>query len=46
MDPRINDEQLMMKNNIRKMMLAKVAPLAAEIDENSKFPWDVKELFS
>ena len=46
MDPRINDEQLMMKNNIRKMMLEKVAPLAAQIDENSKFPWSVKELFS
>lgn len=46
MDPRINEEQLMMKRNVRKMMQEKVAPRAAEIDEQGKFPWDVKELFS
>lgn len=45
-DPRINEEQLMMKRNIRKMMREKVAPRAAEIDEQGKFPRDVKELFS
>lgn len=46
MDLRLNDEQIMVQNTVRKMMQDKVAPRAAEIDEQAEFPWDVKELFA
>ncbi|AGL00676.1 acyl-CoA dehydrogenase family protein [Desulfoscipio gibsoniae] len=46
MDPRINEEQLMMMRNVRKIMEEKVAPRAAEIDEKAVFPRDVHQLFS
>ncbi len=46
MDLRLNDEQLMVQSTVRKMMQEKVAPRAAEIDEQAEFPWDVKELFA
>ncbi|MGB9846986.1 MAG: acyl-CoA dehydrogenase family protein, partial [Desulfotomaculales bacterium] len=46
MDFRLNEEQEMMLKNVRRLMQEKVAPRAAQIDEEGVFPWDVKELFA
>ncbi|MGQ9823421.1 MAG: acyl-CoA dehydrogenase family protein [Desulfotomaculales bacterium] len=45
-DFRLNEEQEMMRKNVRRLMQEKVAPRAAQIDEEGVFPWDVKELFA
>jgi len=34
-----------MKETVRRIMVEKVAPRAAEIDQQAVFPWDVYELF-
>ena len=46
MDFRLNEEQEMMRKNVRRIMQEKVAPRAAQIDEEGVFPEDVKELFA
>ena len=43
---RFSEEQLLFKDEVRRMMREKVGPRAAEIDETGEFPWDVKELFA
>ena len=40
-----NEEQRMFVDQLRKMVDAKVAPRAAEIDEKEEFPWDLKKIF-
>jgi len=45
MDVRLNEEQLMIRESVRELARAKVAPRAAEIDRTGEFPWDVVELF-
>ncbi len=42
----LSEEQLRYKDEVRKMVNEKLAPRAAAIDAESKFPWDIKELFS
>ncbi len=42
----LSEEQLLYKDEVRKMILDRVEPRAAEIDKKGEFPWDVKELFS
>jgi alkylation response protein AidB-like acyl-CoA dehydrogenase len=34
------------RETIRKMVVEKVAPRAAEIDETAEYPWDLRELFA
>ncbi|MEW5920824.1 MAG: acyl-CoA dehydrogenase family protein [Bacillota bacterium] len=46
MDLRLTEEQLLWKNNVRRLMEEHVAPRAAQIDAEEKFPEDVKELFA
>ncbi len=42
----LSEEQLQYKDEVRKMINEKLAPRAAAIDAEGKFPWDIKELFS
>lgn len=42
----LSEEQLLYKDEVRKMVNEKLAPRAAAIDAEGKFPWDIKELFS
>ena len=46
MDLQFTEEQLLWKNNVRKLMEEQVAPCVAEIDANEVFPENVKELFA
>jgi acyl-CoA dehydrogenase len=39
-------EQIEFRDTIRQMVREKVAPRAAEIDEKSEYPWDVRKLFA
>ncbi|HKR98065.1 MAG TPA: acyl-CoA dehydrogenase family protein [Candidatus Dormibacteraeota bacterium] len=45
MDIRLNDEQVMIRDSVRDLARAKIAPRAAEIDRTGEFPWDIVELF-
>ena len=40
MDFELNEEQLMVRDTIRKFAEAELAPLAAELDKTREFPWD------
>jgi alkylation response protein AidB-like acyl-CoA dehydrogenase len=40
------EEEELMLAVVRELVAEKVAPRAAEIDETSEFPWDIKELFA
>ncbi len=40
-----SEEQRMFADQLRKMVVDKVAPRAAEIDEKEEFPWDLKKIF-
>jgi len=42
---KLNDEQKMFREQLRRMVAEKVAPRAAEIDRDGQFPWDLKEVF-
>jgi alkylation response protein AidB-like acyl-CoA dehydrogenase len=42
----LSEAQLRLRDEVRKMMLERVAPQAAETDEKGEFPWEVKELFA
>ncbi len=42
----LSEEQLLYKEEVRKMIMENVGPRAAEIDKKGQFPWDVKELFA
>lgn len=46
MDFMLDEEQESIRRSVRRMMIEKVAPRAAEIDQTGEFPWDVKELFA
>jgi alkylation response protein AidB-like acyl-CoA dehydrogenase len=46
MSGRLSDEQLAMRDAVRELADAKVAPRAAEIDASSEFPWDVVQLLA
>src|SRR3990172_9455194 len=42
----LSEEHIMLRNMVRDLAADKVAPRAAEIDEQDEFPWDLKELFA
>jgi len=42
---KLNDEQKMFREQLRRMVAEKVAPRAAEIDRTGEFPWVLKEVF-
>jgi len=42
MDFRFSEVQQMLKDEVRKISLNEFGPLAAEIDENERFPWENK----
>lgn len=44
MDFRLNDDQLMLQDTIRRIAQEQFAPKAAEIDESERFPWDNFEI--
>ena len=39
------EEQIAFRDNVRKMVLRHVAPIAAEIDETDRFPLEIVKLF-
>lgn len=39
------EEQLMIRDTIRRLAAEKIAPRAAEIDETDEFPWDIVEFY-
>jgi alkylation response protein AidB-like acyl-CoA dehydrogenase len=41
----LNEDQKVFVDQVKKMVSARVAPRAAEIDKKAEFPWDLKELF-
>ncbi len=41
----LTEEQLLMQDMVRRLAREKIAPGAAERDENPAFPWDVVEVF-
>jgi alkylation response protein AidB-like acyl-CoA dehydrogenase len=41
----LSDEQLEIRDLVRRLARERIAPRAAEIDESHEFPWDVVELF-
>ena len=41
----LTEEQQMLRQTVRRLAEEKVAPLAAAIDEEDAYPWDLKELF-
>src|SRR5918996_4562439 len=42
---RLSDEQEAFRASVRRLVDDKVAPRAAEIDEEDEFPWDMHRLF-
>ncbi|MGA8535201.1 MAG: acyl-CoA dehydrogenase family protein [Candidatus Tumulicola sp.] len=42
----IDEDEALMLTAVRELVVDKVAPRAAEIDESGEFPWDIKELFA
>jgi alkylation response protein AidB-like acyl-CoA dehydrogenase len=42
----LTDDQLDLRETIRKVARERVAPRAAEIDEKAEYPWDLRELFA
>src|SRR5438132_12648833 len=45
MDFRFTDEQLAIRETIRELVQDRVAPRAAEIDEQAEYPKDIEQLF-
>ena len=41
----LTDDQLEFRDAIRKMVVERVAPRAAEIDAKAEYPWDLRKLF-
>lgn len=39
----LTEEQIMIRDTVRKLSQEKIAPRAAEIDETAEYPWDVFE---
>ncbi len=46
MTVRLTDEQIALRDAVRELADAKIAPRAAAIDESGEFPWDVVELLA
>ena len=46
MDFNFSDEQIAIRQGIRELVGAKVAPRASEIDEKAEYPWDIKDAFA
>jgi alkylation response protein AidB-like acyl-CoA dehydrogenase len=44
MDFRLSEDQQMLKEMIRKISLNEFSPIAAEIDDEEKFPWENKKI--
>src|SRR6187200_1444383 len=42
----LTDDQLEFRDAIRKMVVERVAPRAAEIDATAEYPWDLRKLFA
>src|SRR3954470_23453279 len=42
----LTDEQVEFRDAIRKMVVERVAPRAAEIDAKAEYPWDLRKLFA
>src|SRR6187551_735972 len=42
----LTDDQLEFRDAIRKMVVERVAPRAAEIDAKAEYPWDLRRLFA
>jgi alkylation response protein AidB-like acyl-CoA dehydrogenase len=42
----LTDDQLEFRDAIRKMVVERVAPRAAEIDAKAEYPWDLRKLFA
>ena len=42
----LTEEQLEFRDAIRKMVVERVAPRAAEIDAKAEYPWDLRRLFA
>src|SRR5215217_6305586 len=42
----LTEEQIDFRDAIRKMVAARVAPRAAEIDAKAEYPWDLRRLFA
>ena len=42
---RLSPEQRELRDSVRQLARARIAPRAAEIDESHEFPWDVVELY-
>ena len=42
----LTDDQLAFRDTIRQIARERVAPRAAEIDEQAAYPWDLRELFA
>ena len=42
----LTDDQLAFRDTIRQMVRERVAPRAAEIDEQAEYPWDLRQLFA
>src|SRR5215217_6883119 len=42
----LTEDQLEFRDAIRKMVAARVAPRAAEIDAKAEYPWDLRRLFA
>jgi len=42
----LTDDQLEFRDAIRKMVVERVAPRAAEIDAKGEYPWDLRKLFA
>jgi alkylation response protein AidB-like acyl-CoA dehydrogenase len=42
----LTPDQIEFRDMIRQMVREKVAPRAAEIDANSEYPWDIRQLFA
>ena len=45
MDVRLNDEQQMIRQTVRDLARARIAPRARDIDATGEFPWDIVELY-
>lgn len=46
MDFRLSDDQIMMRDTVRRIALEQFAPRAAEIDEKEEFPWENFKILS
>src|SRR4051812_9434115 len=42
----LSEEQIELRDAIRKMVAERVAPRAAEIDAKAEYPWDIRTLFA